>query len=72
MIHAPRGEHRPAIRHQHRVAMALVFFFRATGDDDMPCRIGRDVHGRDGNAAQGAWRRPGKGGHVPGMEKRAA
>ena len=64
VIHAPCGEHRPAIRHQNRVAMALVFLLRATGDDDMPSRIRRDVHGRDGNAAQGARRGAFKGGHA--------
>lgn len=72
VIHAPRSEHRPAIRHQHGVAMTLVFFFRATGDDDMPRRISRDVHSRDGNAAQGARRGPREGGHVCSMEKRTA
>lgn len=72
VIHAPRGEHRLSIRHQHGVAMTLVVLFRATRDDDMPRRISGDVHGRDGNVAQGARRRPGKGGHVCGMEKRAA
>ena len=72
VVHAPGGEHRLSIRHQHRVAMALVVLFCATSNDDMPCRITRDVHGRDGNGAQGARRRPGKGGHVLGMEKRAA
>lgn len=72
VIHAPCREHRPAIRHEHRVAMALVFLLRATGDDDLPCRIRRDVHGRDGNGAQGARSRPGKGGHVRRMDEGAA
>lgn len=61
MIHAPSGEHGPAIRHEHRVAMPLVFLFRATGDDDMPRGIRRDVHGRDGNRAQGFRRGSSKG-----------
>lgn len=72
VIHAPCREHCPAIRHEHRVAMPLVFLFRAAGDDDLPCRIGRDVHGRDGNRAQGARSRPGKGGHVRRMNEGAA
>jgi hypothetical protein len=38
----------------------------------MPSRIRRDVHGRDGNAAQGARRGAFKGRHALGMEKRAA
>ncbi len=72
VIHAPCREHRPAIRHEHRVAMPLVFLLRATGDDDLPCRIRRDVHGRDGNRSQGARSRPGKGGHVRRMDEGAA
>lgn len=72
VIHAPCGEHRPAIRHQHRVAMALVFFFRAPGDDDLPRRISRNVHRRDGNCAQGARRGPRKRGSVRSMDEGAA
>lgn len=72
VIHAPSGEHRPTIRHEHRVAMPLVFLFRATGDDDMSRGISRDVHGRNGYRAQSARRGPGEGGHVCAIEKRAA